>query len=172
MNKKILLSGVHGVGKGYFIESMVVDKYNVSIISASEVINRYKDCEDAGNKRVKDVQENQDIILDVLRNVNCDKTVVLDGHLIIISEGDTLQRIPEDYFKEGLFDTIILLQDEPDKIHKRLYKRDGMYKIDLSLISKIQEEELSYAEELRKKGIALYIITPEVSEEQCKKIFG
>ena len=53
--KVILLSGVHGVGKGFFLEQVKknIEEYNV--YSASKLIERYKSPTDAGYKKVCNV---------------------------------------------------------------------------------------------------------------------
>ena len=92
MSRRIILSGVHGVGKGYFIENKLVHAPNLTVISASGIIAQYHDAEDAGNKRVNDVEGNQKILLNALKNYFeiHKENVLLDGHLVIL---DTIIRI-------------------------------------------------------------------------------
>lgn len=139
MNKKVFLSGVHGVGKGYIINNKLSKIPNISVISASEIIGHYHEAEDAGNKRVKDVKGNQILLLSSLKKYfeNHNETVLLDGHLVIVDVHDHIQRIPVDFFEKGMFDTLIILQDNPESIYKRLYKRDGVHKLEMNLISEI-----------------------------------
>ena len=125
MHKKVFLSGVHGVGKGYFIKNKLSSVFSLSVVSASELISNYHNPEDAGNKRVKDVGANQMLILTALKEYfkKHHETVVLDGHLVILDSNDHIQRIPLDFFEKGMFDTLIILQDNPDVIYNRLHAR-------------------------------------------------
>lgn len=172
MSRKIILSGVHGVGKGYFIKSRLAHISNLTVISASEIISQYHDAEDAGNKRVKNVGENQKLLFETLK-LYFDKhkeTVLLDGHLVILDENDSIQRIPLSFF-EGMFDTIILLQDDVDSIYDRMYKRDGVHKLEKNLIEQIQEKEREYAKELEQQGIEVCYITASSKEETYSHLF-
>ena len=173
MPRHILLSGVHGVGKGYFIRNKLANIKQLTVISASEIISQYHNAEDAGNKRVKNVGDNQKILLDVLSSYyfSRDEKILLDGHLVILDSDDNIQRIPIAFFDKGMFDTLIILQDDPQKIYDRLYKRDGIHKLEIDLISKIQENEKKYAMELEQIGVDVYYITPLSEESEYMHIF-
>lgn len=59
MSKKlILLSGAHGVGKGYWLKQNFENDKNFSVLGASDLIRRYKEADDAGHKRVKNIAGN------------------------------------------------------------------------------------------------------------------
>ena len=173
MHKRVFLSGVHGVGKGYLIKNILSKIAGLSVISASEMISKYHDPEDAGDKRVKDVGANQILVLSALKKFleNYQGKVLLDGHLVILDSNDHIQRIPVDFFKKGMFDTLIVLQDNPDAIYDRLYTRDGVHKLDKALISEIQSQEMKYAEELEANGVEVCFITPYSAEERYLEYF-
>ena len=173
MSRHIFLSGVHGVGKGYFISNKLAKIKNLTVISASEIISRYHNAEDAGNKRVKNFGDNQKILLDALVDyfAGSNETILLDGHLVILDSQDKIQRIPDAFFASGMFDTLIVLQDDPNLILERLYKRDGIHKLSIDLICQIQENEKKYAYELRKRGIEVNFITPSSEDSMYIKYF-
>ena len=162
MSRRIFLSGVHGVGKGYFIKNKLEGITDLSVISASKIISQFRDSEDAGNKRVRDVEGNQRILLDGLKDyfINRSENILLDGHIVILDSEDCINRIPLSFFEKGMFDTLILLQDEPNCIYDRMFKRDGVHKISIELIAKIQEQESLYAEELKKEELMFVISRP------------
>ena len=166
MSRRIILSGVHGVGKGHFIKNKLANVSNLTVISASGIIAQYHDAEDAGNKRVNDVEGNQNLLLEALKGFFDihKETVLMDGHLVILDANDNIKKIPTSFFEKGMFDTIILLQDEAHLIYDRLYARDGMHKLDMNLIEQIQKKEEEYAMELERQGIKIYHLTP-FSEE-------
>lgn len=172
MKRRIILSGVHGVGKGYFISHKLQQFKNISIISASEILSRHRNVEDAGNKRVKDVDGNQELIFSAVRDYLkcCDKTLVLDGHLVILDSKDQIRRISKEFFNSSMFNTILLLQDDSEKIYERMYKRDGIHKLSIELIENIQQAEKMYAEELSALGVEIIFCTPN-NDEKYKQLF-
>lgn len=172
MSRRIFLSGVHGVGKGYFVKNRLTHVGNFTVITASEIIAQYHDPEDAGNKRVYNVGENQRLLFETLKEFfeKHKETVLLDGHLVILDENDKCERIPISFF-DGMFDAIILLQDDVCAIYDRMYERDGVHKLEKNLIEQIQEKEREYAKELEKKGIEVCYITVSSKEETYSYLF-
>ncbi len=164
---RVLLSGVHGVGKSYFVEHRIKEKYSIEVLSASQLISKYHDAEDAGDKKVKDIDLNQAIIASELYKIKCSKSndYILDGHLIIINKDGNLERIPYDFFKSELLDSVILLVDDVDVIYNRMKKRDGYSKISKEMIEKIQKSEIDYALELKEKDIEIRIINPQEEDD-------
>ena len=57
--KAILLSGVHGVGKGFFLENIKKYIQSYNIYSASSLIEKFQPSADAGYKKVSNVNSNQ-----------------------------------------------------------------------------------------------------------------
>ncbi len=173
MSRRIILSGVHGVGKGHFIKNKLANVSNLTVISASGIIAQYHDAEDAGNKRVNDVEGNQNLLLETLKDFFDihKETVLMDGHLVILDANDNIKKIPTSFFEKGMFDTIILLQDEARLIYDRLYARDGTHKLDINLIEQIQKKEEEYAMELERQGIKIYHLTPFSEESKYIDLF-
>lgn len=173
MIKKIfLLSGVHGVGKGHFIDEKLKDVSNISAIGASTLIEKYKKSEDSGYKKVKDVSENQRVLLGALKQLQNDanKDILLDGHLCIINSLNSIERIPESFMIEAPISGIILLQECVSEIVQRQKLRDGIT-LSKSLIEKIQTEEKEYAEFLLKKlNIPYKIISSKCDKDQFLKL--
>ena len=170
INKKLfLLSGVHGVGKGYFLENILKGNDSTyTILEASKLIRQYKDAEDAGYKMVKDVSDNQKVLLKALiaekRQIKTD--IILDGHLCLINKSGDIERIPEEFLHKASVYGIILLQDDVESIIKRQNLRDGIG-LEKQTISKIQEDEVKYCELLKNKlNISYIVITGECTYNQ------
>ena len=166
--KLFLLSGVHGVGKGFFLKNVLKDDCNYTISEASRLIRQYKDAEDAGYKMVNDVSDNQKILLEALikekRRIETD--IILDGHLCIINRNGGIEKIPESFFFRVSVQGIILLQDDVDSIIKRQNLRDGVA-LDKQMISQIQEEEVKYCEVLKNNlKISYSVITNKCTYSQ------
>ncbi len=66
--KTIILSGVHGVGKGHWVQKVYSEKDDFICLTASELISEYKDANDAGYKKVNDVKGNQGLLLVAIKN--------------------------------------------------------------------------------------------------------
>ena len=139
----ILFSGVHGVGKGHFIKENLKDgEDDILCVSASGLIRQYRDVEDVGYKRVKDV----------------------DGHLCIINSNSEIERISETFISKAQIKGIILLQEEVPVIKQRQKLRDGIC-FSAGMIREIQYEEKLYAELLLKK----YQIPFELVSSECSR---
>lgn len=157
--KLFLLSGVHGVGKGYFLENILKDDSNYTILEASRLIRKYKNAEDAGYKMVKDVSDNQKVLLKALvsekKRIRTD--VILDGHLCIINRNGDIERIPKEFLIKASVHGIVLLQDDVESIIKRLNLRDGVG-LEKQTIAKIQEDEIRYCDFLKNELNISYIV--------------
>lgn len=168
--KTILLSGVHGVGKGFWLQKVYdnKDKDDFICLSASELINKYKDAADAGYKKVSDVNNNQSILIEAIKN-NFDlspKRIILDGHICIINSNNNIEKIPLDFFLETRVCGILILEDDANTIFKRLKQRDCRC-ISLDMIQQIQMKEREYAIELHEKyQLKVCFITHEYSRKQ------
>lgn len=176
--KAILFSGVHGVGKGFYLDR--VKKYikNYDVYSASSLIERYQSPTDAGYKKVRNVNQNQDVLIKAIREVkkNNKKDFILDGHLCIFNAKEEIVRIPEYFFTDAQISGIVILQDDPRKICDRIRQRDS-YKVNINILEQMQEEERKYARDLQRKDKINYIIishecTGEQFEENLRNIGG
>lgn len=102
--KVILFSGVHGVGKGFFLEQVKknIEEYNV--YSASKLIERYKSPTDAGYKKVCNVNNNQDILIEAIKKekLHSTKDFIIDGHLCVFNAEGKVERIPRRRFQKEL----------------------------------------------------------------------
>ncbi len=171
MGRRIILTGVHGVGKGYYLQENVIGKFDVDIVSASGLISKYKNPTDAGYKLVTDVNDNQEILFKALKQqmLRQTKSFILDGHITILNSNKQIERIPYYYFERNCFDTIILMQDSSNQILKRLQDRDTDAGLSIELIDLIQKEEKKYALELENKGIEVLEINPRTEVDYIKK---
>lgn len=168
-NKKLLLlSGVHGVGKSYFLQNILKDDMRYTILEASILIRQYKDAEDAGYKMVNDVSDNQKVLLEALikEKKQLKTDIILDGHLCIINKNGDIERIPEEFFIKASVQGIILLQDTVEEIIKRQNLRDGVC-LEKQTIFKIQEDEIKYCELLKcKLNVPYTVITEKCTYNQ------
>ncbi len=157
----ILFSGVHGVGKGFFLDKMNKEIEGYNIYSASALIEKYQASTDAGYKKVSNVKNNQDVLTRAIKEVKLkgENSFILDGHLCIFNSEGNVVRIPESFFYETRIEGIVLLRDHPDVIFDRIKSRDGN-EISVQCIQQMQDEEEKYAKELSEKyGIPYIVVT-------------
>ena len=168
----VILSGVHGVGKGFFLNKIRDNIFNYNIYTASELIEQYKSSTDAGYKKVSNIYNNQELLVKAIDEVkgNHSETFILDGHLCLFNAINEVERIPEKYIKRMNVVGIILLQDNPVVISERINQRDGQH-IDISDIEQMQVQEKQYAEELNESlHIGYEIITHDCSCREFEDI--
>lgn len=163
-NTIILLSGVHGVGKGFYIANKLNKIDWITVVSASSIISEYKPAEDAGYKKVESVDNNQGVLLKAFNECNFDTNIViLDGHLVLLNGLGKIERIPLEFIQEIHLSGIILLQDESDAVAERLKGRDGA-SLSVETIELIQENEYRYCQYLsRNYGIPFLRISHDES---------
>lgn len=164
--KAILLSGVHGVGKGLLLENLKVDLEGYIVYSASGLIEKYKASADAGYKRVQNVKKNQEILIEAIKYEMRygEKNFILDGHLCLLNANNDVERVPEIFFEHTGISNIILLQDASTLIFERLIGRDG-HSLDIEEIDSLQKSESLYADELEKSGMNILRTSPNVKVE-------
>lgn len=169
----ILFSGTHGIGKGHFIKENLKDgEDDILCVSASELIGQYRNSEDAGYKKVKDVDGNQEILLLALKHISIDRTILLDGHLCIINSNNEIERISESFISKAKIKGVILLQEETSLIEHGQNLRDGI-SLTTEMIKAIQHEEKLYAERLLKRyEIPFAIISSECTREDFLRMIN
>lgn len=172
----ILFSGAHGVGKSFFIKEKLKDSVDdIVCVSASELIRQYQNAEDAGYKKVKNVEVNQGILLKALKPLEelIDKNIfLLDGHLCIINSNSGIERVSESFILGAQIIGIILLQEEISIIEQRQRERDGI-NLSAEMIREIQHEEKLFAEFLfQKYQIPFEIIASECSCDKFLRIIN
>ncbi len=170
--KTFLLSGVHGVGKGFFLKKVENRIDNYIILSASNLIGKYKCATDAGYKKVTHVNKNQDVLISALNQEQsiAKQDIILDGHICIFNAAGLIERIPKYFFIDGQIVGIIILQDSENEILKRINQRDSKT-INIEDIIKMQVEERKYAEEIEEKYLIKHkIISHECSAEQFEMV--
>ena len=115
------------------------------------------------HKKVENVEENQNKLLTNLPYfIDLDKNYLLDGHFCLLTEKNTIERVPIEVFENINPDMIILLEECPTVICQRLSDRDTIqYSEDL--IKNFLLEERMYANEVADTlGIPLKCYNSEI----------
>ncbi len=143
--KIIFLGGVHGVGKTFLSKELCV-KFGLSHYSASELIKEYKGIDFPKDKRIKDICNNQDVLISAIQSlVSNEFPILLDGHFCLINENGDVSDIPSSTFVELSPEAMIVLHDSPKEIHRRLLTR-GKDNHDIEFIEYFQSRELIHSE--------------------------
>ena len=159
----IFISGVHGVGKSYFCD-LVKKKLGIDTFTASQLIEKKKNKVFDSNKRIKDIDDNQRLLVESLKELKKNRSsFILDGHFCLLDVDGIIKRIPRETFEEIKPDFIVLLTEKPEVISMRREKRDGI-KIDVSEIKKFQDAEIDYAKEIA-NHLDVELIISSVTED-------
>lgn len=147
MGKIFFIAGIHGVGKT-FLCNQIVDKFNFKTYSASKLIEEFKQEKFDNNKKIKDINNNQEYLIRAINRIRSKKDIfVLDGHFCLLNSESQVTRIPEDTFLKISPNAILVLHDTVNNIIKRLQNRDHVT-YDVDLIDTFQKEELKYSLEI------------------------
>ncbi|MBW7989516.1 MAG: AAA family ATPase [Planctomycetes bacterium] len=143
-HKIIFIGGVHGVGKTPLCKS-VCTKFNVIHHSASKLITKYSHIKFPSNKRVENIQRNQDaLICAINKYLDTNKNYLLDGHFCLLDQDGVVTKIPLSTFTVISPMFIILLHEDPSNIYFRLQDRDRE-RYDMDFLSSFQKQELHYS---------------------------
>lgn len=142
--KIIFIGGVHGVGKGTFVNAVRAKCPTVEGLSCSTILK----WENPAHKEVDNVAATQNRLLANLPYfIDMDKEYLLDGHFCLLTEQGNIDRVPIEVFETINPDMILLLEDSPMIISQRLSQRDSVqYSEDL--IGNFLGEERTYAQEV------------------------
>ncbi|RKP47855.1 AAA family ATPase [Cohnella endophytica] len=169
MSNLIFIGGVHGVGKTQ-LSSDLERQLKLETYSASKLISDIKKIRFAKNKRVKNIRDNQEILLYAINQLDIrSKFFILEGHFCLINEEGEITRIPENSFRKLNPKGIIVKIDDVEKISDRLSRRD-MEQFDIAFLKSFQEEEIDYAKEISQGlGIPYLIYSAESSISSIRK---
>lgn len=167
MKRRILfVGGVHGVGKSTLCNSICA-QINAEHHSASELISKFGQVNHSINKRVVDIDKNQDVLIAAVNEYLVGvRPYLLDGHCCLLNQNGDVIEIPFSTFQALSPVAMLVLVDDPTKIFARLKDRDkGRY--DVGLLSSFQEKELNYSESVASKlGVPYLKANPFMDDEE------
>lgn len=162
MKKTIFIAGIHGVGKTYCCS--LIDSEHFEHYTASSLIKKSSKLKVDDDKKVDDVNSNQQILINAFKHLRKEKDTIFlfDGHFVLLDKNMKFQKISLDIFKEFNLSEIIILIDNVYNVAKRLKDRDNKDYMPIELLSEMQSLEIKHgifiAEEL---NIPLHIINLE-----------
>jgi adenylate kinase len=157
MYNMVFIGGVHGVGKTYFCESLC-KKYHLVSYSASQLISRKSNKQFTSDKKVRNISDNQNLLLDAIKELALgNEWFLLDGHFCLINKDGTVERIRESTFHNLRPRGIIVLVDSVERILERVKTRDGIV-MDFDFVEQFQIEELTYSKEVAMRLNVPYLV--------------
>lgn len=161
LSKKIVfVAGVHGVGKTTYCKELSKN-LKLPHFSASDIIRSQKaSAVQSNTKNVKDAGKNQDLLLQGIESLELtNKEIILDGHFVLL-QNDDIKHLPLSTYVGLQLKKIILLNDSPENIYKRITARDVDSQFSVDLINKMQIAETEYAKEASKVlDVELEVVT-------------
>lgn len=142
----IFVGGIHGVGKSTFCNKLLENSNkNIVYQSCSNLLRLYKDLEYKENKSVKNVDENQQILLEAVEKfMDNSNLYILDGHFCLINSKNEITNVPIQLFEKLRPKLMIILKINAEIICNRLKIRDKK-NYSLDFIKKFQEKEIKRA---------------------------
>ena len=150
MRQIIMLGGIHGAGKSYLCNE-IIDLCDIKVYSASQLMEDYSGKNVDDNKKVKDINMNQNILTSAIDEyLPQNESMIIDGHFCLINQQSEISDITVDTFREIGINAIIVLVEEADIIVERLNLRDSTH-YSLDFIDDFQNKEISNAINIAKE---------------------
>lgn len=169
MENLIFIGGIHGCGKGEICR-IIVKETDYIHLTASEVL-KWKEISALDNKKVQNLDYTQDRLLRNLENdIDSSKSYLLDGHFCLLNKNEEPERISFNTFQSIHPRKLIVLYTPEYIIKSRLEKRDKkIYPIEL--LTKFQNEEITYAQEISKQ-LKIPLLKIETQKRELKEILN
>lgn len=150
MKNIIFIAGIHGVGKTTFSNELS-EILQIKNFSASDLIRRKNQKLMFLDKRIEEVQSNQDILVSAINEYVTEENFILDGHFTLQNKNGTIDNIPNKTFRLLNPSLIILLSDQCGEILTRLNKRSSLARFSIENLEEMQSKEISQAYSIAKK---------------------
>lgn len=132
MEGVIFVAGVYGVGKSTMCSSLS-ERLNIDFCSAGDLISECNKETYGSNKKVKDKDNNQNVLVECVEHKLKEKdSLILAGHFCILGNDDKPDILPEFVYEKIQISAVVLLETSVQTIIKHLEQRDGkIYSSDL-----------------------------------------
>ncbi len=118
------IAGIYGTGKTT-VGRQLSQQLGISFYEASELIRIHNGEEYGAVKHVKDVNRNQEILIEEITKIlRKEKAIILAGHFAIFTKERLVEVIPDRVFSQLGLTSIILLETGVEKAIKHLKGRD------------------------------------------------
>jgi adenylate kinase len=162
----VFVAGIHGVGKTY-LASRVAPRVSRIHTSASKLIKEERALATwTDDKRVTDVDANQQALAAAVRRHNEAGTrLLLDGHFVLLNAAGEMIMLQVDVFAALNLDGIILVEADPQSVAERIEARDRR-KVSLVELRAFSDAERDQAKIVCKElEIPLHVLVSPSAEE-------
>ncbi|MCZ9981683.1 hypothetical protein OFR20_09155 [Brachyspira hyodysenteriae] len=97
MSKIIFISGIHGVGKNY-IANIIKEYLTINVYSASDLIEKYSKMDTDIDKKVLNIDANQQNLISSIDIFVKDKLFILLGHFCLFDKHYNIKKLIKKYF--------------------------------------------------------------------------
>lgn len=165
----IFVGGIHGVGKTTICDKLS-NELSIEHYSSSDLISMLDSQRIKQDKRVENIQDNQNMLLEAVKCfLDKDKAYLLDGHFCLMDNDHSIQQVPIKVFELLGIKGIVVISDYESKILERLKNRDNR-DYSLEFIKRFQEKEICYANQVAEQiKVPLKIVN--MSNEESDMIF-
>jgi adenylate kinase len=153
------IGGIHGVGKSTVCKQ-ICSELSYKYLVASEVLKWREINSDINNKKVSDIGNTQDRLIQGLTGIiDASSLYLLDGHFCLLDINNAIVNVPLNTFININPISLNIIIGEVVNIKERLEKRDKRH-YDFALLNEMKKRELEYAKEISTQiGITLNIGT-------------
>jgi adenylate kinase len=161
----LFVAGVHGVGKTT-LSSDYARKHGMTHKSASDLIRAAKESAIVRRgKKVADIPGNQQLLIESVRRITASgESFLLDGHFSLLNSAGKIEFLPTKVFADLNIDGVVLVQDSPKAIARRLASRDNS-EANLEEIRKIQTLEIERSKAVGRE-LGLPVLRVEAFDER------
>ncbi|WP_067841449.1 ATP-binding protein [Amphibacillus sediminis] len=155
MPNTIFISGIHGSGKTT-LGTELSKKLQIPFDSASNIIRRTANQNWNNEKKVKNIDQNQNILKQGVEQLYRHyENIILDGHFTLLNEEGQIKEVGIDTFRSLGINAIIMCVANPEGILERLKHRDNRAAFTYEELSMFQKKE-----EYQAKNIAAQLNVP------------
>jgi adenylate kinase len=167
----IFLAGIHGVGKGYVGEP-VAKRLGIHYAKASDLIRAEKGRATwTTEKHVAEIEDNQEALArSVLRLVESEFTILLDGHFVLRDTAGNPQKLPVSLFSKLPVAAAVLLHTDARTVATRLHERDGVMREEADIRNLAGAEAEHAASVCNELGIPLFSLHGPTEERLAETI--
>lgn len=168
--KVIFICGIHGSGKTTLGQKLS-KKFHFPFDSASNIIKKISEQNWDNEKRVKDMDRNQNVLLEgITKLYSHDKIIILDGHFTLLDNEKKITYIPIETFRNLNLSCVISCITSPEKIVKRLKERDGNTSVDVDNLKHFQKAEIKYANKISNQ-FGIPILLHDTNTDNIEDLF-
>ncbi|MGU1385698.1 ATP-binding protein [Pseudomonas aeruginosa] len=164
----IFIAGVYGVGKSSLCAKLS-RQLGVPWFTASDIIKQERGAASWGRQKLtSEIERNQASLISGVRKLSlAHERIILDGHFALLNQDRSINLVSMETFVGLNVEIAVLLEDDSERIARRLFERDKE-SWDLRLLNRLGLAERKRAEEFSREcnvplGIFNYNSAAEVS---------